>query len=102
MYTIHKEWLPEMLHHCVITICYLILHFQRQTPSMSTELGEIFNIHVKGHSDYIMHSGQNRGAMIIVTRETGLIAPAKKNIYNANNNEVVSQKNRSQIHRKFA
>ena len=29
------------------------------------------------------HSGQNCGAMIIVTRETGLITPGKKNIYNA-------------------
>ena len=53
---------------------------------MSTELGEfseIFNIHVRGPSDYIMQSGHNCGAMIIVTRETGLIAPGKKNIYNA-------------------
>ena len=36
-----------------------LLQFQRECPIKSTEIGELsdfFNIHIKGHSDYIMQS----------------------------------------------
>ena len=52
---------------------------------MSTDLDEFiiyFNIQGLDHFVYIMHSGHSCGAMSIAARDTGLITPGKKNIYN--------------------
>ena len=67
----------SLILHPVVSFLYYI---NIQPPPQITTI-QIYNNYIM-QSD-MSHSGQNCGAMIIVTRETGLITPSKKNIYNA-------------------